>query len=199
MNLCSLPRLGRLDEYAPRPMQGAYRISGAPHDLVESFVAAPGPAGWRYFGRARDADTGEELFKVDYIVDAGWDLVRFRAIYGGGLEAVVVPVAFGLEVSVGQPGEERTQEIAGVSAVWSLSPCSLLVVDRRLRASGQDELTAVRIRPSDEPEAVTVRLNRRGSEAIPTPAGGATAGRRSGAGCRHRGSASVSPGDSGEL
>jgi hypothetical protein len=158
-------------------MQGAYRISSAPHELVESFVAAPGPAGWRYFGRARDADTGEELFKVDYIVDAGWDLVRFRATYGDGLEAVVVPVPFGLEVSVGQPGEERTEEIAGASAVWSLSPCSLLVVDRRLRASGQDELAAVRIKPSDEPEAVTVRLDRRGSQAIPTPAGGAPAER----------------------
>ena len=112
-------------------MQGAYRIWGAPQELVESFVAAPGPAGWRYFGRARHADTGEELFNVDYIVDAGWDLVRFRAIYGDGLEAVVVPVPFGLEVSVGQPGEERTEEIVGVSAVWSLSPCSLLVVNRR--------------------------------------------------------------------
>ena len=152
--------------------------SGVPsHELVESFVAAPGPAGWRYFGRARDARTGEELFKVDYIVDAGWDLVRFRAIYGDGLEAVVVPVPLGLEVSVGQRGAERTEEIAGVSAVWSLSPCSLLVVDRRLRASGQDELAAVRIKPSDEPEAVTVRLDRRGPQAIPTPAGGATAER----------------------
>ena len=98
-------------------MQGAYRIWGAPQEIVESFVAAPGPAGWRYFGRGRHADTGEELFKVDYIVDAEWDLVRFRAIYGGGLDAVVVPVPGGLEVSVGQPGEERTEEIAGVSAV----------------------------------------------------------------------------------
>ena len=158
-------------------MQGSYRIWGASHELVESFVAAPGPAGWRYFGRGRHADTGEELFNVDYIVDAGWDLVRFRAIYGDGLEAVVVPVPFGLEVSVGQPGEERTEEVVGVSAVWSLSPCSLLVVDRRLRACGQDELAAVRIKPSHEPEAVTVRLDRRGPQPITTPAGGATAER----------------------
>ena len=76
----------------------------------------------------------------------------------------------------GSPGEERTEEMAGVSAVWSLSPCSLLVVDRRLRASGQDELAAVRIKPSDEPEAVTVRLDRRGPQGITTP-GGATAER----------------------
>ena len=158
-------------------MQGAYRIWGAPQELVESFVAAPGPAGWRYFGRGRHADTGEELFKVDYIVDTEWDLVRFRAIYGDGLEAVAVPVPGGLEVSVGQPGEERTEEIAGVSAVWSASPCSLLVVDRRLRACGQDELGAVRLKPPYEPEAVTVRLDRRGSQGITTPAGGATAER----------------------
>ncbi len=158
-------------------MQGSYRIWGASQILVESFVAAPGPAGWRYFGRARDADTGEELFKVDYIVDAEWDLVRFRAIYGDGLETVAVPVSGGLEVSVGQPGEERTEEIAGVSAVWSASPCSLLVVDRRLRASGQDELTAVRLKPPHKPEAVTVRLDRRGSQGITTLAGGATAER----------------------
>jgi hypothetical protein len=35
----------------------------------------------------------------------------------------------------------------------------------------------VRIKPPDEPEAVTVRLDRRGSQAIPTPAGDATAER----------------------
>jgi len=158
-------------------MQGAYRIWGAPHELVESFVAAPGPAGWRYFGRGRDAHTGEELFRVDYVVDAGWDLVRFRAIYRNGLEVAVLPAPRGLEVSVGQPGEERTEEIADVSAVWSLSPCSLLVVDRRLRASGLDQLAALKIKPSDEPEAVTIRLHRRGSRAITTPAGGAPAER----------------------
>lgn len=50
-------------------------------------------------------------------------------------------------------------------------------MDRRLRASGQDELAAVRIKPSDEPEAVTVRLDRRGFQAIPTPTGGAPAER----------------------
>jgi len=158
-------------------MQGAYRIWGAPQELVESFVAAPGPAGWRYFGRGRHADTGEELFNVDYIVDAGWDLVRFRAVYGDGLEAVAVPVPGGLEVSVGHPGAERTEEIAGVSAVWSLSPCSLLVVDRRLRASGQGQLGAVSLKLLYEPEAVTVRLDRRGSQGITTRAGGATAER----------------------
>src|SRR5438876_4667341 len=147
-------------------MQGAYRIWGAPQELVESFVAAPGPGGWRYFGRGRSAHTGEELFKVDYSVDAEWDLVRFRAIYGGGLEAVAVPVPGGLEVSVGHPGEERTEEIASVSAVWSPSPCSLLVVDRWLRASGQGELGAVSLKLSYEPEAVTVRLDRRGSHVI---------------------------------
>src|SRR2546428_9593201 len=152
-------------------MQGAYRIWGPPQELVESFVAAPGPAGWRYFGRGRHADTGEELFTVDYIVDAGWDLVRFRAIYGDGLVAVAVPVPGGLEVSVGQPGEERMEEIAGVSAVWSASPCSLLVVDRRLRASGQDELAAVRLQPPYEPQAVTARLSRRGSQGLTTTAG----------------------------
>src|SRR5256886_16894865 len=134
-------------------MQGAYRIWGAPHELVESFVAAPGPAGWRYFGRARDADTGEEGFKVDYIVDAGWDLVRFRAIYGDGLEAVVLPVPFGLEGSVGNPGEERPEEIVGVSAVWSLSPCPLPGGDPRLPPSGQDPLSAGRLQPTDAPGA----------------------------------------------
>src|SRR5205823_6212080 len=109
--------------------------------------------------------------------DAEWDLVRFRAIFGGGLEAVVVPVRGGLEVSVGKPGEERTEEIAGVSAVWSASPCSLLVVDRRLRACGQEEMAAVRLKPPCEPKTVTVRLDRRGPPGITTPAGGATAER----------------------
>src|SRR5712691_12723193 len=77
--VCSLPPLGPPSRLRSRSMQGAYRIWAGPEELVEAFVAAPGPAGWRYFGRGRDADTGEELFRVDYVVDAGWDLVRFRS------------------------------------------------------------------------------------------------------------------------
>jgi hypothetical protein len=37
-------------------------------ELRESFVAATGPMGWRYVGRAHEPE-GRELFVVDDVVD----------------------------------------------------------------------------------------------------------------------------------
>ena len=62
-------------------MQGVYRVWHGGRELLESFVAAPGPIGWRYFGRVHPPDSEEELFTVDYVVDAKWGLIRYRLIF----------------------------------------------------------------------------------------------------------------------
>ena len=105
----------------------------------------------------------------------------------------------GLEVSIGGTAGVRMEVIAGVSVVWSASPCSLLVVDRRLRASGDDELTAMRLKPPSEAKPLTIRLERRGFHRISTPVGETTAervdlnGRRTTALIRVRSSAWMGP------
>src|SRR6266540_4533973 len=53
-------------------VQGVYRVWHGRREFLESFVAAPGPIGWRYFGRVHPPDSEEELFTVDHVVDAEW-------------------------------------------------------------------------------------------------------------------------------
>jgi hypothetical protein len=144
-------------------------------ELLESFVAAPGPMGWRYFGRVHPPDSEEELFTVDYVVDAEWGLLRYRLLHQSGMRIVANPAAGGIDVVTGRPGDERTETVPGASAVWSSSPCSLLVVDRLLSASGRGDVAAVRIGAALKPEVITVRLSRRGSRPVITPAGNSEA------------------------
>lgn len=143
--------------------------------FLESFVAAPGPMGWRYFGRVQPPDSEEELFTVDYVVDAVWGLIRYRLMHQSGTSIVATLATGGLEVVTGRPGEERTETVPGASAVWSSSPCSLLVVDRLLSTSDRSDVAAVRIGAALEPEVITVRLERRGSRPVVTPAGSSEA------------------------
>src|SRR5438445_578571 len=83
--------------------------------------------------RPRLADALDEALIVDYAVDARWNLVRFRALDDRGNEAVAVPGEDGLQVAVRRSdGSERTWAFEGATAVWSPSPCSLLLVDRLL-------------------------------------------------------------------
>jgi len=144
-------------------VRGDYRILGGPHPLVESFVAAPGPMGWRYVGRVRQTNDPSETLLVDYTVDARWNLVRFRALDDEGNEAVVVPGEGGLQVVVRRPGgSERTWAFDGATAVWSPSPCSLLLVDRLL-GGREGSLEAVRLGPPAwDPERWTIALERHG-------------------------------------
>jgi hypothetical protein len=93
--------------------------------------------GWRYFGRVRPPESEEELFTVDYVVDAEWGLIRYRLLYQSGTSIVATRATGGLEVVTGRPGEERTETVPGASAVWSSSPYSLLAVDRLLGTSGR--------------------------------------------------------------
>jgi hypothetical protein len=145
-------------------MEGAYRLFGGERDLFESFVAAPGPAGWRYFGRVFGPDSELELSTVDFVVDTEWRLVRYRERNSAGPEVVVIPGPGGMEVITRGDGEEKSVEIPGAEVVWSRSPCSLLVAERRARTLKTNRLRAVRILVPDDPAPVFVSLDRQGHE-----------------------------------
>ena len=138
-------------------MQGAYRVWDRGRQLIERFVAAPGPMGWRYFSRVGEAQGEPELFNVDFVVDAAWGLVRFRSLQADGRQTVVVPVFGGLEVAKGYPGEERSWRLEGASAVWSSSPWSLHVATRLLAAGGGEHVIAAELGAGD-PAAVVVTV-----------------------------------------
>jgi hypothetical protein len=151
-------------------MQGAYRVRFGSTELVETFVAAAGPAGWRYFGRGREPAVESENYRVDHVVDVGWNLVRFRWSGSDGSEVVAIPRGDdALEVWVSGPGGGRTELVAGASAVWATSPSSLLVVDRLLSGSG--EVSAVVLRPPLEARLVEVRLDPVATREVRTPSG----------------------------
>jgi hypothetical protein len=155
----------------PPYVQGAYRVRLGSRDLVETFVAASGPAGWRYFGQAREVETDREAFRVDLVVDRGWNLVRFRWTDPDGAEVMAVPVGGAVEVWIRRPGEERTDLVEGVTAVWSASPCSLLVVDRLLGMSTRHDVRAVRLDPPTDARPVVVGVRPMASRDVPTTTG----------------------------
>jgi hypothetical protein len=151
-------------------MQGAYRVRVGPNELVETFVAAAGPAGWRYFGRGHEPDGGSEIYRVDHVVDLGWNLVRFRWSGPDGAEVVAIPRGdTAVEVWVSGPGGERRELVAGAFGVWAASPSSLLVVDRLLSGSG--EISAVMLRPPFEPRLAVMRLDPVATAEVSTPSG----------------------------
>jgi hypothetical protein len=134
-------------------VQGVYRVSNGGRVFLESFVAAPGPMGWRYFGRVHPPDSDDELFTVDYVVDAEWGLIRYRLMHQSGTSIVATPATGGIEVVTGRPGDERTETVPGASAVWSSSPCSLLV----LSASGGSDVGDIAIQNDAVPADPTDR------------------------------------------
>ncbi|HEX2267559.1 MAG TPA: hypothetical protein VHI97_05070 [Actinomycetota bacterium] len=152
-------------------MEGTYRLFGGEPDLFESFVAAPGPAGWRYFGRVFARDSELELSTVDFVVDTEWRLVRYRERHAAGTAVVIIPGTDGMEVITQGDGDEKAVEIPGAEIVWSRSPCSLLVAERRARALGTNALRGVRIHVPDDPGTVFVSLNRPGHEQFKHPPG----------------------------
>jgi hypothetical protein len=147
-------------------VQGLYRVRLNSTELLETFVAAPGPMGWRYFGRAHEADTGREVFRVDHVVDVDWNLVRFRWSEPDGGDVVAIPTNGGLEVWAEEPGGERKEFVAGAVAVWSASPSCLLVVDRLLGTSKLAEVPVARLDLPFEPRAVVVRVHPVGSQRV---------------------------------
>jgi hypothetical protein len=135
--------------------QGAYRILRSEGDLVETFVEAPGPAGWRWFGRVRDPATGEEAYIVDHVVDAAWRLVRFRLLDRDAGEVRAEMAPGGLVVT----SSDATETVPEAEIVWSPSPASLLILDRLLRSTGSAEVRGTQVSTMGTWEPVTLAVD----------------------------------------
>jgi hypothetical protein len=150
-------------------VQGAYRLIGGSEVLIESFVAAPGPAGWRYFAHVHPpGDPERDRFTVDLVTGLRSELVRFRLVAADGWRAVAMPADGGVEIAYGPPEDERVARVEEAVAVWSFSPSSLLVL-HRLLGPGGGAVRGVRIEPSHEPAAAQLSLTSLGTS---TDAGG---------------------------
>jgi hypothetical protein len=129
--------------------------------MLESFVAAPGPAGWRCFGRVRESGSERELYVVDHVTDLEWRVIRFRML-SAGRELVVERSPHGVHVI----GPDEVTEFDEVDVVWSPSPWSLHVLTRYLEARGADETEAVRVGPEAIAERVRVEIRRQAGAQI---------------------------------
>jgi hypothetical protein len=138
-------------------VQGSYRLTRPAGDLIESFVAAPGPMGWRYFAHVHPpGDPEHDLYTVDHVADLEWNLVRFRVSAADGWRAVATRMDGGVEVVHGEANAERIDRFDDAVAAWSSSPSALIVLLRRLGVGG--ETPAVRIEPGAPPAPVQVSL-----------------------------------------
>lgn len=150
-------------------MEGAYQVWAPAGDVIESFVAAPGPGGWRWFGRAHDPAGGAPRWSVDVVVDLHWRVVRFRMLGADGAGTTVTPGPQGLEVDA---GDGRPIPFPGAEAVWSPSPSSVLVADRMLRAQGRTEVLAIAVwEPGHPGKTVRLGLGERQAVRMDTTAG----------------------------
>ena len=157
-------------------MHGAYRLLGQGEELIEEFVAAPGPMGWRYFAHVRSPDDpGRDRLTVDLVTDLEWHLVRFRLAAADRWRAVATRADAGVEVLHGPPNDERIDRFDGAVAVWSSSPSTLLVL-HRLVGLGGGTLQTVRLEHGMPPKREQVTLtNTGGSTSVATPGGRAEA------------------------
>jgi hypothetical protein len=156
-------------------VQGSYRLFGRGEELIEEFVAAPGPMGWRYFAHVHPLDDPDnDRFTVDLVTDLEWNLVRFRLAAADGWRAVATRGDPGVEVLHGTPEDERLDRFEEAVAVWSSSPSTLLVLHRLVGPVGGTVQT-VRIEPGLAPDRLGVALSIKGSTSVATPGGGAEA------------------------
>jgi hypothetical protein len=155
-------------------VQGIYRVRTPQGELDERFVAAPGPMGWRYVGRRLPPGAGEDddpVAMVDVVVDREWNLVRYRTSSDEGIEVVAVAGPAGMEVRIRAPQGEESQTVPGAAAVWSSSPATLLVAERRLALGPERALTAARLDPPRRIEPIEVRLEPAAGEKVRTQSG----------------------------
>jgi hypothetical protein len=152
-------------------VQGAYRLTRSDGQLIESFVAAPGPMGWRYFAHVHPpGDPEHDLYTVDHVADLEWNLVRFRMAVADGWRAVATRLDGGVEVVHGQADAQRVERFDDAVAVWSSSPSSLLVLHRLAGVEGS--IPAVTFDPGANPEPVRVSLRAVGATTASTRGGG---------------------------
>jgi hypothetical protein len=119
---------------------------------VESFVAAPGPAGWRYFGRVHEAGSEREVYVVDHVTDLDWRLIRLRLLGPEG-EIVAERSPNGIHVV----SAHAVEEVAGVDLTWSPSPWSVKVLREYLKGD-QGPVDAARVRLGGPAERIRVEL-----------------------------------------
>jgi hypothetical protein len=139
-------------------MDGSYRIfEDDGRQLIESFVAAPGPMGFRWFGRVRAAGSQEDVRLVDHTVDREWRLVRLRLMdLEAGVEMVALAGASGIAVTrVGGPSP-GDWVVPGAEAVWTSSPSALFVAASRIPIGSGLSLAGARIAPEAAPGPVTI-------------------------------------------
>jgi len=140
-------------------VQGAYRLLGPGEELIEEFVAAPGPMGWRYFAHVHPPDDPDhDRFTVDLVTDLEWNLVRFRLAAADGWRAVATRGDPGVEVLHGPPSDERLDRFHHATVVWSMSPWSLLVAQRGLGLGG-GTIAGVSIQIGRPPSGVALSLS----------------------------------------
>ena len=135
--------------------QGAYRILSGGRNLVESFVSAPGPSGWRYFARVHESGSEHQLYVVDHLTDLDWRVVRFRMLNPEG-ELLVERSPNGVHAI----GPDGVSEFDGVDVVWSPSPWSLHALSKYLEERGGDAAEAVRVGVEGRAERVQIELRR---------------------------------------
>jgi hypothetical protein len=158
-------------------VQGAYRLFDPGEELIEEFVAAPGPIGWRYFAHVHPPeDPDHDRFTVDLVTDLEWNLVRFRLVAADGWRAVATRSDSGVEVLHGTQEDEQLDRFDEAVAVWSSSPSTLLVLDRRFGPNG-GTAQAVTIEPGAPPTLQHVALSIMASTHVATPGGDAEAQR----------------------
>ena len=158
-------------------MQGIYRLLGQAEDLIEEFVAAPGPMGWRYFAHVHPPDDpGSDRFTVDLVTDLEWNLIRFRLAAADGWQAIATPDGSGVQVVHGSPSDERLDRYEGAAAVWSTSPSTLLVLHRMLGRDG-GPIGVVQLERGFPPKLRQVALALEGETSVPTVGGRAEAER----------------------
>ena len=139
-------------------MEGAYRIHDAGgRELIESFVAAPGPMGLRWFGRVREPGGDEDLRLVDHTVDRDWRLVRLRLMdLEAGVEMVALAGATGIAVTRAGGPAPGDWVVPGAEAVWTSSPSALYVAANRIPIGSGSTLAGARVEPGAIPEPVTI-------------------------------------------
>jgi hypothetical protein len=141
-------------------VEGVYRVRlHDGRDLLEWFVAGPGPLGFRWFGRIREPGSDDDLRLVDHTVDRWWRLVRFRLIdLEAGVEMVATPDPSGIGVSRAGGFQAGDWVVSGAEAVWSDSPSAPFVLGRLAAASRVPVVTAATVDPGGTPRAASIRI-----------------------------------------
>jgi hypothetical protein len=141
-------------------MDGVYRVHQEDgRTLDEWVVAAPGPMGFRWFGRVRAPGVEEDLRLVDHTVDRAFRVVRFRLMdLEAGVETMAIADPSGMRVSRAGGPDPGEWTVPGAVAVWSSSPSSLFVAARMAASTAAETVASALVDPVGPPGPAEVRL-----------------------------------------